>query len=81
MVIRKVIYIYGFDIELCEGGRELFEVCRNGDVIKVRWIVNVYLNVNFRDIVGRKLFLFYFVVGESCLNENKCGMSYVINIF
>lgn len=65
MVIRKFFYgSYSFDVELCEGGRELFEVCRNGDVIKVWWIVNVNFNVNFRDIVGRKLFLFYFVVGK-----------------
>lgn len=65
MVIRKFFYSsYSFDMEFSEGGRELFEVCRNGDVIKVRRIVNINFNVNFWDIVGRKLFLLYFVVGK-----------------
>ena len=80
MATRKAIHTHGFDTESCEGGRELFEACRNGDVTKVRRIVNAHSNVNLRDTAGRKSSPLHFAAGESCSNENKRGTSYVTNI-
>ncbi|XP_029212832.2 poly [ADP-ribose] polymerase tankyrase-1-like [Acropora muricata] len=64
MASRKPIHgIHSFDAESCEGGRELFEACRNGDVTKVRRIVNTNSNVNLRDTAGRKSSPLHFAAG------------------
>jgi len=42
----------------------LFEACRNGDVTKVRRIVNVNSNVNLRDTAGRKSSPLHFAAGK-----------------
>ncbi|KAK2573093.1 Poly [ADP-ribose] polymerase tankyrase-1 [Acropora cervicornis] len=65
MASRKPIHgVHSFDAESCEGGRELFEACRNGDVTKVRRIVNTNSNVNLRDTAGRKSSPLHFAAGE-----------------
>ncbi|XP_076154617.1 poly [ADP-ribose] polymerase tankyrase-2-like isoform X3 [Alosa pseudoharengus] len=45
-----------------EGGRELFEACRNGDVERVKKLVNLD-NVNSRDTAGRKSTPLHFAAG------------------
>lgn len=73
MASRKPIHgIHSFDAESCEGGRELFEACRNGDVTKVRRIVNTNSNVNLRDTAGRKSSPLHFAAGKTY--ENKINM-------
>lgn len=47
-----------------EGGRELFEACRNGDVSKVRRLVSGNANVNARDTAGRKSSPLHFAAGR-----------------
>ena len=65
MATRKPLHgSHSFDAESCEGGRELFEACRNGDVTKVRRIVNVNSNVNLRDTAGRKSSPLHFAAGK-----------------
>lgn len=72
MATRKPLHSsHGFDTESCEGGRELFEACRNGDVTKVRRIVNANSNVNLRDTAGRKSSPLHFAAGKIPSNENK----------
>ncbi|XP_073238296.1 poly [ADP-ribose] polymerase tankyrase-1-like [Porites lutea] len=64
MATRKQLHSsHSFDAESCEGGRELFEACRNGDVTKVRRIVNINPNVNIRDTAGRKSSPLHFAAG------------------
>ena len=73
MASRKQIHgVHSFDTESCEGGRELFEACRNGDVTKVRRIVNTNSNVNLRDTAGRKSSPLHFAAGKKTY-ENKYG--------
>lgn len=43
--------------------RELFEACRNGDLNKVKKIVNTH-NVNAKDTAGRKSSPLHFAAGE-----------------
>ena len=65
MATRKQLHSsHSFDAESCEGGRELFEACRNGDVTKVRRIVNINPNVNIRDTAGRKSSPLHFAAGK-----------------
>lgn len=65
MATRKPLHnSHSFDTESSEGGRELFEACRNGDVTKVRRIVNVNSNVNLRDTAGRKSSPLHFAAGK-----------------
>ena len=66
MATRKPLHSsHNFDTESCEGGRELFEACRNGDVTKVRRIVNANSNVNLRDTAGRKSSPLHFAAGRT----------------
>jgi len=65
--------------------RELFEACRNGDIGKVRKLVNAN-NVNAKDTAGRKssplhfaagkFYGFYFLLSES-VSEVDCGVEYL----
>lgn len=65
MATRKPLHSsHSFDTEFSEGGRELFEACRNGDVTKVRRIVNINSNVNLRDTAGRKSSPLHFAAGK-----------------
>lgn len=43
--------------------RELFEACRNGDIVKVRKLVNAS-NVNAKDTAGRKSSPLHFAAGR-----------------
>jgi tankyrase len=56
--------------ECFEGGRELFEACRNGDVNKVRRLVSANANVNARDTAGRKSSPLHFAAGKVVLKLN-----------
>lgn len=74
MATRKPLHgTHSFDTESCEAGRELFEACRNGDVIKVRRIVNINSNVNLRDTAGRKSSPLHFAAGKS-MKTNTNGV-------
>lgn len=44
-------------------GRELFEACRNGDLSKVKKLVNSH-NVNSKDTAGRKSTPLHFAAGK-----------------
>jgi len=46
-------------------GRELFEACRNGDLNKVKKLVNQH-NVNSKDTAGRKSSPLHFAAGKIC---------------
>lgn len=48
-------------------GRELFEACRNGDLNKVKKLVNTH-NVNSKDTAGRKSSPLHFAAGEICFD-------------
>ena len=48
----------------CDPLRELFEACRNGEVTKVKKLVNPQ-NVNARDTAGRKSSPLHFAAGNS----------------
>ena len=75
MATRKPLHSsHGFDTESCEGGRELFEACRNGDVTKVRRIVNANSNVNLRDTAGRKSSPLHFAAGKITYLRMKTNM-------
>lgn len=54
----------------CSGGafRELFEACRNGDVSRVKKLVDA-VNVNAKDMAGRKSTPLHFAAGKS--NKNN----------
>jgi len=53
--------------------RELFEACRNGDIGKVRKLVNAN-NVNAKDTAGRKSSPLHFAAG-------KCHRFYSVSKF
>ena len=53
---------HGENISQNEVGRELFEACRNGDLSKVKKIVNTH-NVNAKDTAGRKSSPLHFAAG------------------
>lgn len=46
-----------------EGGRDLFEACRNGDLERVKKLIKPE-NVNSRDIAGRKSTPLHFAAGN-----------------
>jgi len=46
--------------------RELFEACRNGDIVKVKKLVNAN-NVNAKDTAGRKSSPLHFAAGMLAL--------------
>ena len=48
---------------LSDAGRELFEACRNGDLCKVKKLVNTH-NVNSKDTAGRKSSPLHFAAGR-----------------
>ena len=81
MATRKPLHgSHSFDTESCEGGRELFEACRNGDVTKVRRIVNINSNVNLRDTAGRKSSPLHFAAGKSRTKTNRTALSMSIKL-
>ncbi|CAH1784884.1 unnamed protein product, partial [Owenia fusiformis] len=47
---------------ISEAGRELFEACKNGDLVKVKKLVNTS-NVNAKDTAGRKSSPLHFAAG------------------
>ena len=53
---------HGEASSLNEAGRELFEACRNGDLNKVKKLVNTH-NVNAKDTAGRKSSPLHFAAG------------------
>ena len=53
---------HGENINLNDAGRELFEACRNGDLSKVKKLVNPH-NVNAKDTAGRKSSPLHFAAG------------------
>lgn len=55
-------------------GRELFEACRNGDLAKVKKLVNAH-NVNAKDTSGRKSSPLHFAAGKK---EEKPSASTVV---
>ena len=70
MATRKPLHCHNFETQTGEGGRELFESCRNGDLTKVRRIVSGNSNVNIRDTTGRKSSPLHFAAGKlSTANE------------
>ena len=76
MATRKQLHSsHSFDAESCEGGRELFEACRNGDVTKVRRIVNINPNVNIRDTAGRKSSPLHFAAGKNRMKTNRMAVA------
>ena len=76
MATRKQLHSsHSFDAECCEGGRELFEACRNGDVTKVRRIVNINPNVNIRDTAGRKSSPLHFAAGKNRMKTNRMAVA------
>ena len=76
MATRKQLHSsHSFDAECCEGGRELFEACRNGDVTKVRRIVNINPNVNIRDTAGRKSSPLHFAAGKNRMKTNRMSVA------
>jgi len=54
--------------------RELFEACRNGDIVKVRKLVNAN-NVNAKDTAGRKSSPLHFAAGRFALNAYTISAS------
>ena len=50
-----------------DGGRELFEACRTGEVAKVMQLVNSGWSVNMRDTAGRKSSPLHFAAGKNSL--------------
>lgn len=59
---------FSLESDCFDGGRELFEACRNGDVNKVRRLVGANANVNARDTAGRKSSPLHFAAGK-CVAE------------
>ena len=51
-----------------DDGRELFEACRNGDLNKVKKIVNTQ-SVNAKDTAGRKSSPLHFAAGKGKLSS------------
>ena len=67
---------------LSDAGRELFEACRNGDLSKVKKLVNTH-NVNSKDTAGRKSSPLHFAAGRIGIyyiqrKECFCGRSRLI---
>lgn len=56
--------------------REIFEICKNGDVSKVRRYIMNGLDLNIRDTAGRKSSPLHFAAGEFL-----AYMSYISVIF
>ena len=52
----------GESISQNEEGREIFEACRNGDLIRVKKLINSQ-NVNAKDNAGRKSSPLHFAAG------------------
>lgn len=58
---------HGENTNLNDAGRELFEACRNGDLNRVKSLVNPN-NVNAKDTAGRKSSPLHFAAGEKNLD-------------
>lgn len=57
-------------------GRDLFEACRNGDLNKVKKLVNHH-NVNARDTAGRKSSPLHFAAGMDDVKFTKLCFDFV----
>ena len=62
MASRRTAFV-GENLLLSDAGRELFEACRNGDLCKVKKLVNTH-NVNSKDTAGRKSSPLHFAAGK-----------------
>ena len=62
MASRRGANILDPNLLLSDAGRELFEACRNGDLCKVKKLVNTH-NVNSKDTAGRKSSPLHFAAG------------------
>ena len=54
--------------------REIFEMCKNGDVSRVRRYIMNGLDLNIRDTAGRKSSPLHFAAGESLFEVCQCIM-------
>ena len=64
MASRRALHLQGDpNLLLSDAGRELFEACRNGDLCKVKKLVNTH-NVNSKDTAGRKSSPLHFAAGR-----------------
>ena len=65
MASRRAVHLQQGDpnLLLSDAGRELFEACRNGDLCKVKKLVNTH-NVNSKDTAGRKSSPLHFAAGR-----------------
>ena len=62
---RRSIYEMPRLLDVTDGGRELFEACRTGDVNKVTSLVGSRWSVNMRDTAGRKSTPLHFAAGKT----------------
>ena len=58
-------------------GRELFEACRNGDLSKVKKLVDTH-NVNAKDTAGRKSTPLHFAAGKKCFDFSITFVTYFV---
>lgn len=63
MAARRTALSSASEISGSEPLKELFEACRNGDLIRVKKLVNSQ-NVNARDTAGRKSSPLHFAAGR-----------------
>lgn len=59
---RRSAVVESFPPQTTDSGRELFEACRGGDLLKVKTLVTTS-NVNSRDTAGRKSTPLHFAAG------------------
>lgn len=64
MAARRSALSSGSEISGNEPLKELFEACRNGDLSRVKKLVNTQ-NVNARDTAGRKSSPLHFAAGKT----------------
>ncbi len=58
------------NLGISDAGRELFEACRNGDLTKVKKLVNGH-NVNAKDTAGRKSSPLHFAAGSQTSSASR----------
>ena len=68
------------DCEIGEIGRDLFEACKNGDLVKVRRVVNSNSNVNLRDTAGRKSSPLHFAAGKRFFIQLLYSFCYDVSV-
>ena len=68
---RSVAHLVDANISPNDPGRDLFEACRNGDLSKVKKLVNPH-NVNAKDTAGRKSSPLHFAAGKQSQDPLQC---------